>query len=408
MLLSVCLITKNEERFLAGCLDSVRAAADEIVVVDAGSSDRTVRIAEDFGSVVLHRAWTDDFSAARNAGISAARGTWILCIDADERLSDAAALRPAIQQAPPEVGGFQIERHDVVTNPDDGHVDVHAIEILRLFRNHAAIRYEGIVHEAPDESVIRAGFEVRSLTSLKLTHLVHELPQERLDAKHEGYLRLLNRELHAEPRNLRARYYRAKTLWFLRRRDEARADFEAVVEDETCRPPLKASALCMLASLLSEEGSRGAAVERIRESLGLVPGQSLAFYALAEILYADGRYAHALEAYRRVRLSQDDGGGGADWVPGDLCITAEKRAYKLGCCFLALGDLKEAENQFRTGLSEAPDSGGCHYGLARVAVQRGDLPAALSHLEVVRRVEPRWRAGIELHAALRERASSSG
>ncbi|MEA2599232.1 MAG: hypothetical protein QOF89_224 [Acidobacteriota bacterium] len=397
MLLSVCLITKNEERFLAGCLDSVRAVADEIVLVDTGSLDRTVEIARDSGCRVLHRAWDDDFSAARNTGIAVARGRWILCIDADERLSDAAALIPAIIEAAPEVGGFFIERHDVVTHPEDGQTDVYPIGILRLFRNHPAIRYEGIVHERPNETVIRSGLQIRSLATLKLTHLVNLLPEERLRAKQRGYLRLLDVELERDGRNFWARYYRGKTLWFLRRREEAKAELRGIAEDPGCPISLKASAWCMLAALLSEEGFRGAAVSCVKESLTLIPDQSLAYYVLAEILYSDGRFAHALEAYRRVRRSMDPESG-LSQVLGDLCVTPGKRGYKLGCCSLALGRLTEAEDQFREGLEGDPSHGGCHYGLARAALVRGDRTSALEHLEAVVKHDPTWRTPRELLA----------
>jgi tetratricopeptide (TPR) repeat protein len=404
VLLSVCLITKNEERFLAGCLDSVRAAADEIVVVDTGSQDRTVEIAQDYGCRVLHRDWDDDFSAARNAGIAAARGRWILCIDADERISDAAALLPAIQEAAPEVGGFLIERHDVVTHPEDGQTDVYPIGILRLFRNHPTLRYEGIVHERPNETVLRAGLQIRALSTLKLTHLVNHLPEERLQAKQRGYLRLLHVEIERDGRNFWARYYRGKTLWFLRRCEEAKAELRGMAEDPGCPISLKASAWCMLAALLSEEGLRGAAVSCVKESLALIPDQSLAYYVLAEVLYADARFDHALEAYRRVRRSLDSGNGPSQ-VLGDLCMTPGKRGYKLGCCHLALGRLAEAEDQFREGLEGEQGHAGCHYGLARAALVRGDCGdrgKAREHLEAAVQQDPGWRTPRELLAEIGE------
>ena len=408
MLLSVCLITRNEERFLAGCLDSVRAAADEIVLVDTGSLDRTVEIAQDYGCRVLHRAWDDDFSAARNTGIAVARGRWSLCIDADERLSDAAALLPAILEATPEVGGFLIERHDVVTHPEDGQTDTYPIGILRLFRNHPAIRYEGIVHERPNETVVRAGLQIRGLATLKLTHLVSHLPEERLQAKQRGYLRLLDVELERDGQDFWARYYRGKTLWFLRRREEAKAELRGMAEDPECPISLKASSWCMLAALLSEEGLRGAAVSCVKESLALIPDQSLAYYVLAETLYSDGRFAQALEAYRRVRRSLDPESG-LSQVLGDLCMTPGKRGYKLGCCSLALGRLTEAEDQFREGLEGEPSHGGCHYGLARAALvrgDRGDHGKAREHLEAAVKHDPTWRTPRELLTEIRAEGSA--
>ena len=99
--LSVCLIAKNEERFLDGCLESIRGLADQIILVDTGSTDRTVEIARAHGAEVHFRAWDNDFSAARNAALLHARGDWILVLDADEEVSKAhhSNLRALLTQA---------------------------------------------------------------------------------------------------------------------------------------------------------------------------------------------------------------------------------------------------------------------------------------------------------------------
>ena len=84
--ISVCLIARDEDQFLDRCLSSIREIASQIVLVDTGSTDRTVDIAKSHGAEVHHFIWCDDFSAARNAGLEHARGDWILVLDADEEL----------------------------------------------------------------------------------------------------------------------------------------------------------------------------------------------------------------------------------------------------------------------------------------------------------------------------------
>jgi len=84
--LSVCLIVRDEEQNLAECLKSVRDFADEIVVVDTGSTDNTVIIAESLGAKVIHSEWINDFSYARNVSLDQATGSWILWLDADDRV----------------------------------------------------------------------------------------------------------------------------------------------------------------------------------------------------------------------------------------------------------------------------------------------------------------------------------
>ena len=103
--LSLCLIAKNEEALLPGCLESVRGHVDDIVLVDTGSTDRTMAIAREAGATVLERPWDDDFSAPRNLAARHARGEWILMLDADERLAPGAgrALERAVKR-----GGFDV------------------------------------------------------------------------------------------------------------------------------------------------------------------------------------------------------------------------------------------------------------------------------------------------------------
>jgi len=139
--LTVCLIAKNEERFLDGCLKSVRGLADQIVLVDTGSTDRTIEIARSHGAEVHFRAWDDDFSAARNAALLHARGDWVLILDADEELSAAhhQALRALLER--PNVIAYRLPLVDV------GREGEGVSQVPRLFRNAPRQFYVSRVHE---------------------------------------------------------------------------------------------------------------------------------------------------------------------------------------------------------------------------------------------------------------------
>ena len=90
--LSVCILTRNEAQFIGDCINSVRPVADEILVLDSYSTDNTVAIATAAGCRVMQQSWVD-FSFARNTLIAQARGKWILFLDADEELHNAALLK---------------------------------------------------------------------------------------------------------------------------------------------------------------------------------------------------------------------------------------------------------------------------------------------------------------------------
>ena len=82
--ISVCMIVKNEGQYLRQCLESVKIFADEIIIVDTGSTDKTKQIAEQYTNKIYDFVWIDDFSAARNFSLSKASKEWIFVIDADE------------------------------------------------------------------------------------------------------------------------------------------------------------------------------------------------------------------------------------------------------------------------------------------------------------------------------------
>ena len=107
--LSVIVLTLNEERHLPGCLASVAGLARQILVVDSGSTDRTVELARAAGAEVVYRPFTG-FASQRNAALELARQPWVLFLDADERVTPelAAEIRQALGQATDEIAGFWI------------------------------------------------------------------------------------------------------------------------------------------------------------------------------------------------------------------------------------------------------------------------------------------------------------
>jgi glycosyltransferase involved in cell wall biosynthesis/Flp pilus assembly protein TadD len=143
--LSLCMIVKDEEEMLPQMLEAVKPAVDEMIVVDTGSTDRTVEIAESFGATVLHHEWTGDFAAARNVSIDAATGDWILWLDADEVLvaDDAKELRKLTGQVWREA--FYLVEKNFTGDVEDGTAVTH--NALRVFRNRPEYRFNGRLHE---------------------------------------------------------------------------------------------------------------------------------------------------------------------------------------------------------------------------------------------------------------------
>lgn len=155
MRISLCMIVRDEARYLAQCLRSVAGVVDEIVVVDTGSTDGTPDLARSFGAAVYAQPWENDFAKARNASLERASGDWILVLDADEALTPeaASALRPFAEHTPAD-GVQLIQRSFLPENELCRYQDLH---ITRLFRNRPAYRYEEAIHEQIQPSILRSG-----------------------------------------------------------------------------------------------------------------------------------------------------------------------------------------------------------------------------------------------------------
>lgn len=146
-MLSAVLIVQNEEAYLPDCLASLTTLADEIVVLDGGSTDRTASIAESYGARVQFRAF-DHFGAQKQAALELAMGDWVLSIDADERISPALAdeIRRVVQD-PASVDGYAIRRELIYLGRRLRFGGTQNDWVLRLVRRGAARFTDAPVHE---------------------------------------------------------------------------------------------------------------------------------------------------------------------------------------------------------------------------------------------------------------------
>lgn len=198
MLLSACLIVKNEALTLDRCLSSLHGVVDEIIVIDTGSTDDTVEIAKKHGAILSYFEWDGDFSHARNAALDLASGEYAMTIDADEYLDDRQKLklREFLEKENPEA---LIIRQRNYTGELTSIKSVLPVNVVRIFRSYH--RYEGSIHEQISYSVQRSNKPARYFD---------------LDFHHVGYLRefmmqkgkssrnreLLIQELKNDPKDL--------------------------------------------------------------------------------------------------------------------------------------------------------------------------------------------------------------
>lgn len=171
MKISACVITKNEEKHLPQWIESVKQIADELIVVDTGSTDRTVEIAKAAGAQVYYFEWIKDFAAAKNFSLDRATGEWIINLDADEYFpnADCEKVKELIRRYHPDrrVGGFLCRRIDIDPEQDNKYLD--DVTVLRVFRNSRFLRYEGRIHELL-VSHAKNSMEMKMVPGLTIMH----------------------------------------------------------------------------------------------------------------------------------------------------------------------------------------------------------------------------------------------
>lgn len=148
MKLSIVILTKNEEDVIADCLESLSGLGDEIIVIDAGSTDRTIQIAQHLGAKIVEHPF-EDFASQRNFAMNKAHGEFVLYIDADEQVTpefkkEIQAVIETFDQNLP-IAGYFLKRKTFYFGKDWNLED----QVQRLFYKKRFKEWYGVVHETP-------------------------------------------------------------------------------------------------------------------------------------------------------------------------------------------------------------------------------------------------------------------
>lgn len=395
--ISVCLIARNEERWLAQCLRSVRALASQIIVVDTGSTDRTTEIAREMGAEVHFFQWSDDFSASRNASLEHATGDWVLCIDADEELmpGEAAVLYSEIRD--PSVMGYRLRMFNI------GHEKLGYGFVPRLFRNAPGIHFIGRIHEQAFTSVQERCQQWGLKNELGKTALLHHGYTDEITANRNKIarnLRLLERGIEERPgdpnliMNLGVELVRSGKLEAgIERYWEAfRIASGRPVADTP--PEWREALLTQLATHLMAAKRFSDIVQLWRNPFANSGGLTAAqHFSLAVALMRLKQPAEAVQQIRQCLAKRD--------LPSFTPIPPEVHKagphHCLALCLIALDDNAAAQQAFDAALAAEPSSRAARYDLARFQAGQGRTGEALKVLQQLAAENPAearvWEAG---------------
>ena len=301
--LSQCMIVKNEEKNIERALSWAKGYAFEQIVVDTGSTDRTVEIAERMGAKVYHFEWINDFSAAKNYAISLCTGNWIALLDADEWVpeSDMPKLMDMLHIFMNDSGfrKFNIIRTSLVNLDDEGK-PFHTMTQNRFIRNNCGIQYTGAIHESLT-SVLKEPELIEAL-EISVLHTGYQQSVYMETDKLDRNISMIRREIEQNPNNLEMKAYLADSLDV--RKDETSQKEslslykEVADSSQVVHGMLGRNAFVKVVSNFILKGDLDNAEKYILRAIERQP-EYMDFYALKnEIMFKTGRYAEAWESIK--------------------------------------------------------------------------------------------------------------
>lgn len=311
-ILSLCMVVKNEAQLLGECLKTLRNVVDEIVIVDTGSTDRTIPIAKSFGARVIFHQWANSLGRARNVCIENARGSWILVLDGDENLAkkDLPKLKRLINL--PNVSGYYFPVRNYTGNynllwnwfANDGSYAKEEkfsscpgwsqTKSIRLLQRKDSVRYQEkfSIHARVNESSLKrfgkieeCNIMIHHFESLKKgKDFIARKQTERLEAemKHAKFF----------PRHLLAHLNVAKTLFGLKRDKEAIWYLKKAIRFNP-----KSEQIYLLSGMIYQEnGNYDEAVRSLREAIRFNPNCVGAWIVLGMVYESCENYREAEKA----------------------------------------------------------------------------------------------------------------
>ncbi len=363
--LSLCMIVKNEAVALPTCLRSAAPYVDEIVVVDTGSTDETVAIAESFAARVYAFSWNDDFAAARNQALQYVRGEWILVLDADEVLIGdiMPTLFAAMQR--PEVLAINLLRHEVGAQQSPYSL------ISRLFRRRDDIRFARPYHELIDDSVLEIlrrepDWRVVDVPEVAIAHTGYQAAAIAQRQKGDRAQRIMERYLAQHPED--AYICNKLGALYLDGGDGGRARqlLEQGLAGDGLEPPVLYELHYHLGSLCGEQQELAQAAVHFQAALAqpILPTLKL------------GAYLH----WGNVALAQGDAIAAADLYTTALHIDPTLAAghYNLGMALKAVGNLGEAIAHYHQAIALAPAYAEAYQNLGVALLKQGQISDSMA------------------------------
>lgn len=382
MSLALCMIVRNEEQNLPLSLGPVHSLFDEVIVIDTGSTDKTVEIAKSYGAKVSGFKWQNDFAEARNASIRAAGSDWIFWLDADNRISptDVARLRTFLDR-----NMESILWCTEVVEP----IGEELIQ-KRVFPNRKDVYFEGRVHE----QLIHPDSFKSILTPVQIFHWGY-VDKELAAEKGNRNLAILEKMVKEAPRDPYLAYQMGKTLFNQRNFQKALNWFDKVVSDpERGRQnmPLFRHAHILKSMVLERLGQKDESESCLLSLVQAFPDYGPVHYYLGRLWYAKGNLDTCLLSFRTF-LSLKIKDLAVGFNANQMMFAA---ALMMGRCLEKAGQPEEALAAYQTAAEINPENPEPVLAMAMLSLEQRQTEDARSHLAFCLKKDPDNRRAIQL------------
>lgn len=379
VLLSLCMIVRDNEQIIRPCLESIRPWVDEMIVVDTGSTDRTPEICKDLGARVYHFPWCDSFAAARNESLKYANGEWIFWMDSDDTIDEnnGRKLR-ALVEGPhdPRVFAYILQTHCPGSGADDGeHTTI--VDQVKLLRNRSDLRFDFRLHEQILPSIRRAGGEL-AWTNIFVVQAHADHSPDGLQHKLERDLRILDKDLAERPEHAFVMFNLGMTYADANQHDTAIDYLKRCLAASGTHDSHVRKAHALLIGSLMQAGRFDEAFETCQSGLRVYPADPELLFREGALHLHFGRLNEAERSYRTV-LEQPPQERFFSSVVSRL--NGHLARQNLAIVYEQLGDFARAETEWRAILAEKPCFRTAWRGLGHVLVEQNRIDAARAEVD---------------------------
>jgi len=383
--LSLCMIVKNEEENLERFFNQVQGYFGEIIVVDTGSTDTTLKLAENAGAKVIKKRWENNFSEARNESLKHASGEWIVVLDADEYLDKENYDKLVKTIKNNEGSAYYLNFRSVIPESKAGNILINSHP--RVFRNGLGIVYKGRIHEQIIDSVYKQGKEILP-TDIMVEHYGYKNAAGGRQAKIKRNIEILEKETEENPGNAINYFYLGEEYSLLFDWEKAISYYEKAVLKGTL-PAFNRSILHqnLATAYLNSELYRKA-IEEAEIALELNNTLFTPFLIIAEAQFTSGNYNGTLWQLKNLlrRYQQMESKKKLLYLHHEPNFTY---IYKLlGDSYLTINDIENAEKSYLEALNHDDKDIGALIGLMKISYKKENYENAFKYLETALRIKP--------------------